>query len=118
MSINLLDSVAILDGMRGRWASAALGAGIARHRAEGRAQQEIDAANQASQLEMEKMRASYQHEIDQLKASQGQARPQPQHSAGAEDPFAKLKKLADLKQQGILTEEEFQKAKAELLSKL
>ena len=35
--------------MRGRWASAAIGAGIARHRAEGRAEQEIQAANQASQ---------------------------------------------------------------------
>jgi len=104
--------------MRGRWASAALGAGIARHRAEGRAQQEIDAANQASQLEMEKMKASYQHEIDQLKANQARAQPQPQASAGQEDPIAKLKKLADLKQQGILTEEEFQKLKAEQLAKL
>jgi len=102
--------------MRGRWASAAIGAGIARHRAEGRAQQEIDAANQASQLEMEKMKASYQHEIDQLRASQAQARPQPQQSA--EDPMAKLKKLADLKQQGILSEEEFQKMKASLIAQL
>ena len=102
--------------MRGRWASAAIGAGIARHRAEGRAQQEIDAANQASQLEMEKMKASYQHEIDQLRASQVQARPQPQQAA--EDPMAKLKKLADLKQQGILSEEEFQKMKASLIAQL
>ena len=102
--------------MRGRWASAAIGAGIARHRAEGRAQQEIDAANQASQLEMEKMKASYQHEIDQLRASQAQARPQPQQAA--EDPMAKLKKLADLKQQGILSEEEFQKMKASLIAQL
>ena len=105
--------------MRGRWASAALGAGIARHRAEERAQQDIDAANQASQLEMEKMRASYQHEIDQLKANQTRAQPRPQQSAAdPQDPFTKLKKLADLKQQGILTEQEFQKVKAQLLSKL
>jgi len=104
--------------MRGRWASAALGAGIARHRAEERAQQDIDAANQASQLEMEKMRASYQHEIDQLKANQARAQPRPQQSDEPQDPFTKLKKLADLKQQGILTEQEFQKVKAQLLSKL
>ena len=103
--------------MRGRWASAAIGAGIARHRAEGRAEQEIQAANQASQLEMEKMKASYQHEIDQLRASQARAAaPQPQQSA--EDPMAKLKKLADLKAQGILSEEEFQKMKASLLAQL
>ena len=102
--------------MRGRWASMAIGAGIARHRAEGRAEQEIQAANQASQLEMEKMKASYQHEIDQLRASQAHAPPQPQQSA--EDPMAKLKKLADLKQQGILSEEEFQKMKASLIAQL
>lgn len=103
--------------MRGRWASAAIGAGIARHRAEGRAEQEIQAANQASQLEMEKMKASYQHEIDQLRASQARA-PPPQPQQSAEDPMAKLKKLAELKQQGILSEEEFQKMKASLIAKL
>ena len=103
--------------MRGRWASAAIGAGIARHRAEGRAEQEIQAANQASQLEMEKMKASYQHEIDQLRASQAHA-PPPQPRQSAEDPMVKLKKLADLKQQGILSEEEFQKMKASLIAQL
>lgn len=34
-----------------------------------------------------------------------------------EDITQKLKKLADLKQQGILTEEEFQKLKTDLLAK-
>jgi len=73
---------------------------------------------QTSQLEMEKMKASYQHEIDLLRANQTRAQPQPQGSVGPEDPIAKLKKLADLKQQGILTEEEFQKLKAEQIAKL
>jgi len=104
--------------MRGRWASAAVGAGIARHRAAGRAEQEVNAANQANQLEMEKMKADYQHEIDQMKASQAQAPAAPQPQQSAEDPMAKLKKLADLKQQGILSEEEFQKMKTALLSQL
>jgi hypothetical protein len=36
--------------MRGRWASAALGAGIARHRADQRAQQE-ESVKQANQIE-------------------------------------------------------------------
>ena len=37
--------------MRGRWASAGLGAGIARHRADQGAQQEIESVNQANQIE-------------------------------------------------------------------
>ena len=102
--------------MRGRWASAAVGAGIARHRAGASADQQVQAANQASQLEMQKMEAQHQHEMDQLRMSQAQAAPQPQQSA--EDPMAKLKKLADLKQQGILSEEEFQKMKASLIAQL
>jgi hypothetical protein len=89
--------------MRGRWASAALGAGVARYRAEGRAQQEIQSQQQANQIEMEKMKASYQNEIDQLKAQQRQT-PQPQHSSGVqEDITTKLRKLGELKQQGILS---------------
>ena len=102
--------------MRGRWASAAVGAGIARHRAGAAADQQVQAANQASQLEMQKMEAQHQHEMDQLRMSQAQAAPQPQQAA--EDPMAKLKKLADLKQQGILSEEEFQKMKAALIAQL
>jgi len=102
--------------MRGRWASAAVGAGIARHRAGAAADQQVQAANQASQLEMQKMEAQHQHEMDQFRMSQAQAAPQPQQAA--EDPMAKLKKLADLKQQGILSEEEFQKMKASLLAQL
>jgi hypothetical protein len=35
-----------------------------------------------------------------------------------EDPYQKLKKYADLNQQGIITEEEFQKLKLSLLSKI
>ena len=102
--------------MRGRWASAAVGAGIARHRAGAAADQQVQAANQASQLEMQKMEAQHQHEMDQLRMSQAQAAPQPQQAA--EDPMAKLKKLADLKQQGIFSEEEFQKMKAALIAQL
>ena len=87
--------------MRGRWASAAIGAGIARSRAESR---------------MDEQAESYQREIDRLKAAQAQPS-QTQQSSGQEDITQKLKKLADLKQQGILTEEEFQKLKTDLLAK-
>lgn len=114
ISISLLCALVLSRNMRGRWASAAIGAGIARNRAQGEAQQQINAANQSSQMEMERMKAQHQQEMDQLRASQAQARPQ----QSAEDPMAKLKKLADLKQQGILSEEEFQKMKAALIAKL
>jgi putative oligomerization/nucleic acid binding protein len=104
--------------MRGRWASAAVGAGIARRRAGAAADQQVQAADQANQIEMEKMKASYQHEIDQMKAAQAPA-PQPQQSSGGqEDITAKIRKLGELKQQGLLSEEEFQKAKADLIAKL
>jgi uncharacterized membrane-anchored protein len=43
-----------------------------------------------------------------------QRQPQPHQ----EDLTEKLKKYADLKKQGLLTDEEFQKLKADLLSKL
>jgi putative oligomerization/nucleic acid binding protein len=43
---------------------------------------------------------------------------QSQKPSGQEDVTQKLQKLADLKKQGILSEEEFQKLKMELLAKL
>jgi hypothetical protein len=91
--------------MRGRWASAALGAGIARNRA-GR---EMEAQEAAHQREMDQMRQQYE---------QQQAQSKPQQSSGQEDVTQKLQKLADLKKQGILSEEEFQKMKMDLLAKL
>jgi multidrug resistance efflux pump len=97
--------------MRGRWASAAIGAGVARRRAGA----EMD--QQAKSYEAQQKQAQQQIEAQQrqLEALQQQKQqPQPQH----EDPAQKLKKYADLKQQGIITEEEFQKLKTDLLSKI
>ena len=93
--------------MRGRWASAAIGAGISRNRA-GR---EMEAQEAAHQREMDQMRQQYEQQ-----AQQAQSRPQ--QSSGQEDVTQKLQKLADLKKQGILSEEEFQKMKMDLLAKL
>ncbi len=56
-----------------------------------------------------------QRQIEALKRQQTQYHPQPRQY---EDLTEKLKKYADLKQQGILTDEEFQKLKEDLLSKL
>ena len=97
--------------MRGRWASAAIGAGIARNRA-GREMEQQDAAHQR---EMDQLKADQQRQIDELKQQQ---QSKPQQSSGQEDVTQKLQKLADLKKQGILSEEEFQKMKMDLLAKL
>jgi multidrug resistance efflux pump len=89
--------------MRGRWASAAVGAGVAKRRAGA----EMNQQNQAHDAEMQKAQQQIDAQQKQLEAMQQQ-----------EDPTQKLKKYADLKQQGVITEEEFQKLKADLLSKM
>lgn len=98
--------------MRGRWASAAIGAGVARNRA-GREMEQQDAAHQQ---EIDQLKAEQQRQIDELKQQQQQSKPQ--QPSGQEDITQKLQKLADLHKQGILSDEEFQKTKAELLAKL
>jgi multidrug resistance efflux pump len=95
--------------MRGRWAAAAIGAGVARRRASN----EYSAQNEQAQQQIE----AQQKQIEALQQQQKQ-QPQPQPQPQQEDPIQKLKKYADLKQQGIITEEEFQKVKADLLSKI
>jgi multidrug resistance efflux pump len=101
--------------MRGRWASAALGAGLARRQAS----YEMDQQAQAYESQLQQSQQQIEAQKRQIEALQQQSllqkhNPQPQH----EDLTEKLKKYADLKQQGILTEEEFQKLKMDLLSKL
>jgi hypothetical protein len=102
----------IIEIMRGRWASAAIGAGVARRRA-GAEMEQQDAAHQQ---EINQLKAEQQRQIDELKQQQQQ--PKPQQPSGQEDVTQKLQKLADLHKQGILSDEEFQKTKAELLAKL
>lgn len=95
--------------MRGRWAAAAIGAGVARRRASN----EYSAQNEQAQQQIEAQQRQIEA-LQQQQKQQPQSQPQPQQ----EDPIQKLKKYADLKQQGIITEEEFQKVKADLLSKI
>jgi hypothetical protein len=102
--------------MRGRIAAMAVGAGVARRRTGAQAEQQQQAQAQqaqAQQAQAQQTQQAQQQEIEQLKAAQ--AKPsQPQQ----EDVTQKLQKLADLKQKGLLTDEEFQKLKMEALSKL
>ena len=98
--------------MRGRWASAALGAGMARRRA-GR---EMDQQAQAYDAQQQQAQQQIEAQQRQIEALQRQKQQQPQPHQ--EDLTEKLKKYADLKKQGLLTDEEFQKLKTDLLSKL
>ena len=100
--------------MRGRWASAAIGAGIARNRA-GR---EMEAQNQANQQQIDQLNAQHQREMEQMQQQMAQQGGQSKQSSGQEDVTQKLQKLADLHKQGILSDEEFQKMKAELIAKM
>ena len=102
--------------MRGRWASAAIGAGVARRRAGA----EMNQQNQAHEAEMQRAQQQIDAQQRQLEALQQQKQqPQPQQAQPQqEDITQKLKKYGDLKQQGLITDEEFQKLKADLLSKM
>jgi hypothetical protein len=100
--------------MRGRWASAAIGAGIARRRAGA----EIDQQAQAHEAEMQRAQQQIDAQQKQLEAlKQQKQQPQPQQQQ-QEDITQKLIKYGDLKREGLITEEEFQKLKADLLSKM
>ena len=104
--------------MRGRWASAALGAGMARRRMSyemDEQAQAYEAQNQQAQQQIEAQKRQIEA-LQQQQKQQQQKQPQPQQQM--DDPTQKLIKYADLKQQGIITEEEFQKLKAALLSKI
>lgn len=57
----------------------------------------------------------YAAQQQQYAAAQAQAAPAPQAAAPQEDLVTKIKELAALKDQGILSEEEFSAAKARLL---
>jgi Tfp pilus assembly protein FimV len=100
--------------MRGRWASAAIGAGIARRRAGAEMDQQAQAFNAQQQQAQQKIEAQQK----QIEALQQQKQQPQQTKPQQEDPIQKLKEYADLKQQGIISEEEFQKLKANLLSKI
>ena len=96
--------------MRGRWASMAIGAGIARHRASAGMEQE----RQAYESQQDQAQRQIEAQQQQIEAQQQQKYQQPQK----EDLTKKLQKYADLRQKGLLTEEEFQKLKADLLSQM
>jgi nitrogen fixation/metabolism regulation signal transduction histidine kinase len=102
----ILSSHTFTMTMRGRIASFAIGSAIARRRTGAAMAQAQDQQAQAQ---------AQQQEIEQLKAAQAQ---QTQQSSNQEDITQKLEKLAGLHQKGLLTDEEFQKLKMNLIAKL
>jgi multidrug resistance efflux pump len=73
-------------------------------------------ANQAQQQAAQNQIAAQQRQIEALQQQQQQ--PQPQSQPQQEDVTQQLQKYADLHQKGILSDEEFQKLKADLLAKM
>jgi multidrug resistance efflux pump len=81
-----------------------------------RAGYEMDQQAQTYESQLQHSQQQIEAQQRQIEALQRQKQQQPQPHQ--EDLTEKLKKYADLKKQGLLTDEEFQKLKADLLSKL
>jgi len=109
---NSKDTIVARKIMRGRWASMAIGAGIARHRAGAAADQE----RQGYESQLDQSQRQIEAQQRQIESLQGQG--QTQQKPRQEDLTKKLEKYADLRQKGLLTEEEFQKLKADILSQM
>jgi chromosome segregation ATPase len=115
LSESILIPYILLKIMRGRWASAALGAGMARRRAA----YEMDEQAQTYEAQLQQAQQQIESQQRQIEALQQQLQQQKQHpQPQQEDLTQKLKKYGDLKQQGIITDEEFQKLKKDLFSKM
>ena len=88
----------------------AVAGGMSR-RQQGKAQQAAD----AQAYEQEQQQAQIDAQVAAAVAAQTPAAPPPPAAAPAADPVAQLTKLAELKAQGILTDEEFAAEKAKIL---
>ncbi len=78
----------------------------------------------SARRQMEGMQAAQVQQQAQAQAAQAQAAQAQQQAAqaaqapsqGKKDPYQELEKLGNLKKQGLLSEEEFQKMKTQILS--
>jgi multidrug resistance efflux pump len=75
-------------------------------------------ANDAQQQQAQRQIEAQQRQIEALQQQKQQPQSQSQPQSQQEDITQKLQKYADLHQKGILSDEEFQKLKADLLSKM
>jgi transcription initiation factor TFIID subunit TAF12 len=88
--------------------------GVSRHQA-GKQEQAADAAAYQQEQQEAQMQAMAQQAAAQQAAAQAAAAPPPA-AAPANDLTSQLQQLATLKEQGILSDEEFAAAKAKLIS--
>ncbi len=79
------------------------------------AEQQAQADAQYAEAQEQDQVAQMQQQLNQLQAQQASAAAGPPAGGGGGDLVAELSKLGDLKAAGILSEEEFQAAKARLL---
>ncbi len=89
--------------------------GMSKHSA-GKQQQAADAAAYQQEQQQAQMQAMAQQAAAEQAAAQAAAAPPPPPAAPANDLTSQLQQLATLKEQGILSDEEFAAAKAKLLS--
>lgn len=89
--------------------------GMNRHQA-GKQEQAADAAAYQQEQQEAQMQAMAQQAAAQQAAAQAAAAPPPAAAPAGDDLTTKLKELAALKEQGILSDEEFSAAKAKLLA--
>lgn len=75
------------------------------------ARQQAAYQDQQNQAQMDDMQA----QLDQMNAEKKAAAAVPQQSSPGDDTMAKLQKLADMKSQGLLSDQEFTAMKGKLL---
>jgi hypothetical protein len=66
----------------------------------------------------EKDQAAYEQQMAEQQQQMAAQQSAPAPAGGGEDPMAQLKQLAELKDQGILTEQEFSDQKAKILAQM
>ena len=79
---------------------------------------EMDQQAQAYEAQQQQAQRQIEAQQRQIEALQQQKPQQPQSQSPHEDITHKLQKYAELKKEGLLSEEEFSKLKMDLLSKL
>jgi hypothetical protein len=88
--------------------------GMSRHQ-QAKAEQAAEAQAYEQQQQDAAMQAAAQQAVAQQAAAQQAAAPPPPPAASSDPTIAELERLATLKQQGILSDEEFAAAKAKVL---
>ncbi len=85
------------------------------HVAGSSARRQMEGMQKQAQAQQAQAQAQAQAQQAQAQAQQAQAQA---HASAKADPMQEIAKLGDLKAKGLLTEEEFQKMKANVLAKM